>query len=88
MLKLTATCQRCGESRELDVTGTSLSNDDIRKLGFAYVCEKLICNKCRSEFREYQEKLDLQRKRQECEFFSPLGEEKEKKYDKARGRRF
>lgn len=75
MLKLTATCERCGKTGELDVTGHSLSDDDIRKIGFAYVCGKLICKNCQLEFTEYKKELDRQRHKCECDFLKPKKDE-------------
>ena len=74
MLKLTATCERCGETKELDVTGRTISDDAIRKIGFSYVCGNLVCKKCSLAFDEYKEELELQKKRKECDFFKPTTE--------------
>lgn len=79
MLKLTATCERCGKIKELDVTGHTLNDDHIRKIGFAYICGKLICKKCQSEFSAYKRELDEKRKKCECDFLKFKGEEEDKK---------
>lgn len=86
MVTLTVTCERCGETKEVNLTGRALSDEHIRMMGFGYVCDKIICKGCQDAFVEHKEQVAREVKQRECEFFNHGIEGKKNEIDDGRGR--
>ncbi len=73
MITLTIECSRCGKESSQDMTGHTLNDDAIRKLGFGYVHtgkeNVIICIDCERKYKDLKDKLDSLVRLEKCEFF-------------------
>jgi hypothetical protein len=79
MITLTIECSRCSKEVSQDMTNSTLSNDEVRKLGFVYAhngkTNVVICIDCESKYKGLQDKLELTVAKEICDFFGDCGEE-------------
>ena len=73
MITLTMQCSRCSKEVSHDMTNQTLSNDLVRKFGYAYAhtgkTNTLICQDCERLFRELKDTLEDKVAREVCSFF-------------------
>ena len=79
MITLTMQCYRCSKEVSHDMTNQTLSNELVRKFGFAYAHDGktnvLICFDCERSLKDLKERLSTQTKTELYSFFKDCGKE-------------